>query len=102
MSNMEELIRQTVENTTGVNSIAKSVQTLAGNGAALDRDVFVLSSMLLNSPQKTIGLTEEMLVQYRGGDRVTTSATTGRSSPPARYTRGRTVGTGGTSQWAAT
>src|SRR3546814_3824656 len=63
MSNMEELIRQTVEKTTGVNRIAKSVQTLAGNGAALDRDVFVLASMLLKSQQKIIDLQDELLDQ---------------------------------------
>src|SRR3546814_8430279 len=61
MSNMEELIRQTVEKTTGVNRIAKSVQTLAGNGAALDRDVFVLASMLLKSQQKIIDLQDEQI-----------------------------------------
>lgn len=68
MTDMENLVRKTVEQTTGVNRIAKSVESLTGNVATLDRDAFALASLLIKAQQKIINLQDELLGQYRRGD----------------------------------
>lgn len=68
MTDMENLVRKTVEQTTGVNRIAKSVGSLTENVATLDRDAFALASLLIKAQQKIIDLQDELLGQYRRGD----------------------------------